>query len=255
VATLTTPPRTPDDARLRGPARVRELWKRFRNEKADPEPFYSMLASEAVAKLEARHGPMAGKTVVDVGCGPGFYTEALRARGATVLPLEYALEELRLAGDPPAGAIVADAAHMPFRSAGVDAVFCSNMLEHASDTEGVLADIERILRPGGWAYVSWTNWYSPWGGHDITPYQFLGPKLGPRLYERRHGPPPKNVPGEGLFPVHVGPTLRLVRDRPGLRLDRAEPRYWSWASFLTKVPGAREVLCWNCVIHLTKVGP
>ncbi len=38
---------------------------------------------------------------------------------------------------------------------------------------------------------------------------------------------PRNRPGVALFPVHVGPTLRFVKARPGLRVDRAEPRYWS----------------------------
>lgn len=249
-----SPTAIPLEPRLGGLARIRELWRRFRNEKEDPTPFYSMLARETVAKLERRHGPVSGRTVLDLGCGPGFYTDAFRALGARVVPLDGAFEELCLTGDPPRGALVGDAARLPFPDESIDAVFCSSMLEHASDTDGVIAELGRVLRPRGWGYVSWTNWYSPHGGHDMTPYQFLGPNLGPRLYERRHGPPRKNRYGEGLFAVHVGPTLRMVGSSPGLRIDRAEPRYWSWASFLTRVPAAREVLCWNCVIHVTKTG-
>ena len=86
----------------------------------------------------------------------------------------------------------------------------------------------------------------------MTPYHLLGPERGPRLYERRHGPPRKNRYGEGLFAVHIGPTLRMVRARTDLRVERAEPRYWPWASFLVRIPGAREVLCWNCVLHLER---
>jgi SAM-dependent methyltransferase len=241
-----------DPSRLRGPARVRELFRRWRREQQDPAPFYTMLAAETVARLERRHGPVAGRTVVDLACGPGFYTEAFRARAARVLPLEYSLAELRLAGTPPDGAVIGDAGHLPLPDESVDAVFCSNMLEHTPDTSAVIRELARVLRVGGWGYVSWTNWYSPWGGHEMTPYHYLGTKLGPRLYERRHGIP-KNRYGEGLFPVHIGPTLRLVRDTPTLRIDRAEPRYWTWAAFLTRVPGAREVLCWNCVIHVTRL--
>ena len=36
-----------------------------------------------------------------------------------------------------------------------------------------------MLRPGGWAYMSWTNWYSPWGGHDMSPVAPPRPPLGP----------------------------------------------------------------------------
>lgn len=236
----------------RGVTRVRELWQRWRNEKEDPAPFYSMLAAETVVRLERRHGPVAGQRVLDLGCGPGFYTDAFRRTGATVIPLDGSFDELDLAGDPPDGAVLADAGRAPFPDASFDAVFCSNLLEHARDTDAIIGELARILRPGGWGYVSWTNWYSPWGGHDMTPYHFLGPERGPRLYERRHGPPRKNRYGEGLFAVHIGPTLRMVRARPDLHIERAEPRYWPWASFLIRIPGVRELLCWNCVIHLER---
>src|SRR3712207_7794860 len=32
--------------------------------------------------------------------------------------------------------------------------------------------------------------------------------------------------GEALFAVHIGPALRLVEARPGLEIERVEPRYW-----------------------------
>jgi SAM-dependent methyltransferase len=235
-----------------GLARIRRLWRLFRAEKADPAPFYETLAGETVADLERRHGSLAGKTIVDLGCGPGFYTRALRDRGAHVIPVDSDPTELTYAGEPPAGAVIADAGDLPLENASVDGAFCSNLLEHTPDAEPILREIERILRPGGWGYVSWTNWYSPWGGHDMTPYQYLGPRHGPRLYERRHGPPRKNAYGEGLWAQHIGPTLRLVRARPRLRIDRVEPRYWPRLAFLCRIPGLRELATWNCVIRVTK---
>jgi hypothetical protein len=109
-----------------------------------------------------------------------------------------------------------------------------------------------VLRPGGWAYVSFTNWWSPWGGHDISPYHYLGPRLGPRVYERWHGPPRKNRPGVELFPLHIGPTLRDLRDRPGVVVEAVEPRYWPSLRFITHVPILREVATWNCAIYLRR---
>ena len=251
ASVTTTSPETPTPP-LTGAARVRELWRRWRREKEDPEPFYSMLAAETVQRLERRYRPVAGQRVLDLGCGPGFYTTAFRRRGATVTPLDGSFDELDLTGRPPDGAVLGDAGRAPFPDASFDAVFCSNLLEHARDTAAILGEVARLLTPGGWGYVSWTNWYSPWGGHDMTPYQFLGPERGPRLYEARHGPPRKNRYGEGLFAVHIGPTLRLARAQPDLIVEHVEPRYWPWASFLPHLPAVREVLCWNCVLYLKR---
>jgi SAM-dependent methyltransferase len=239
---------------LRGAARARQLWTLFRNERDDPAPLYRLLAREAVADLERRYGPLVGRTIADLGCGPGWYTAAFRAAGAEVLPIDNSEDELRLAGDPPEGAILADAGELPLEDASVDGAFASNLLEHTPNTAAVISEIERILRPGGWGNISWTNWYSPWGGHDMSPYHLLGPRRGPRLYERLHGPPRKNGYGRGLWAVHIGPTLRIVRARPGLEIERVEPRYWPRLAFLVQVPGLREVATWNCVIRVRRRG-
>lgn len=231
---------------------MRELFALWKQEQTDPAPFYTELASDTVADLERRHGPLAGQRVLDLGCGPGFYAAAFRAAGADCVPVDASEEELRLAGEPPPGFVLADAGELPFADGTADGVFCSNLLEHTGNTADVIAEIERVLRPGGWGYISWTNWYSPWGGHDMTPYHLLGPERGSRLYERRHGPPRKNRYGEGLFPVHVGPTIRLVQARAGLEIERVEPRYWPRLSFITRVPGLRELATWNCVIRVRR---
>lgn len=241
-----------DAQRPTGLRRVRTLWRLFRAEKTDPAPFYRALAAELADELEGRYGPLAGQTLVDLGCGPGFYTEALRTKGASVIPVDNDLAEMEMVGRAPEGAIVADAAALPLEADSLDGALCSNLLEHTPDAEGVIREIERVLRPGGWGYVSWTNWYSPWGGHDMTPYQYLGPRLGPRLYERIHGPPRKNPYGAGLWARHVGPTIRLVRERPRLRIERIEPRYWPRLAFICGIPLLRELLTWNCVIRVVK---
>jgi SAM-dependent methyltransferase len=122
--------------------------------------------------------------------------------------------------------VLADAGALSLADASVDWAFCSNLLEHTPEAEPVIAEIERVLRPGGWGYISWANRYSPSGRHDMSPYHYLGPRLGPRLYERRHGAPPKKPYGAGLWARHIGPSLKLVRARPGLEIERVEACYW-----------------------------
>jgi SAM-dependent methyltransferase len=227
----------------------RELFSLFLAEKTDPLPFYEELAARTIADFPF---PVVGLTLLDLGCGPGHYTRALRRAGATVLPMDLDPAEFALPGGPPGGEMVADAGRLPIGTARVDGVFCSNMLEHTPTTEAVLDEVERVLRPGGWAWISWTNWYSPWGGHEITPFHYLGPRLGTAAHRRFRGEPRKNVPGEGLFPVHVGRTLAAVRQRPGLELVDARPRYWPRQRWLLRVPGLREVATWNCVLMMRR---
>lgn len=231
------------------------LFRLFRQEQTNPRALYEVLAERAASSIERQLGPLAGQRVADVGCGPGWYTAALRGRGADVLPIDYSEDELALAGDWPEGAIVGDAMDLPLADANLDGVFSSNMLEHVPDHEAALAEFVRVLRPGGWAYVSWTNWYSPWGGHEQTPFHYLGPELGQRVYERRHGGrAPKHVVGETLFPVHIGPVLRFLRSRRDLDVLQVEPRYWPRLRPVMRVPVLREVASWNCVVYLRKRG-
>jgi SAM-dependent methyltransferase len=230
------------------------LWRLWRRERDDPAPFYERLAATTADQLERTYGPVDGLRLLDLGCGPGFYAAVFRARGADVVAVDNDASEVELARQVVPDALRADANDLPLPDRSVDAVVCSNLLEHTPRAEPVIAEIERVLRPGGWAYISWTNWYSPWGGHDMTPYQYLGPRLGPWLYERLNGPPRKNAYGRGLWAVHIGPTLRAIRRRKGLAVEAVAPRYWPRLALVCRVPVLRELLTWNCVVRVRKRG-
>jgi len=223
----------------------------FLAEKTEPRPFYEALATRTVDSFPFT---LEGARVLDLGCGPGYYSRALRSAGAVVTGVDADQGEVGDTEGEVGASLLADARTLPFEAGTFDGVFCSNMLEHAPDTSRIFDEIERVLRPGGWAWVSWTNWYSPWGGHDITPFHYLGPQRGLAAYRRLRGEPRKNIPGEGLFPVHVGKTLADVRRRPRLRLLEALPRYYPSQRWIVTVPGLREVLTWNCVLLLERSG-
>ena len=233
---------TPPSGRTR-----RQMFKPFLAEKRDPAPFYEALATQTVGSFPFE---LAGMKILDLGCGPGHFSRALSDAGATVLAVDFDPVEL---ASGPTDAVAADAHRLPLADGAVDGVFCSNMLEHAPGTPAVFDEIARVLKPGGWAWVSWTNWYSPWGGHEITPFHYLGPRLGLAAYRSMKGEPRKNVPGEGLFPVHIGSTLALLRRQQRLRLMDAYPRYYPSQRWIVRVPGVREVFTWNCVLLLERV--
>src|ERR1700757_5112535 len=174
------------------------LFRLFRAEQSDPEKFYASLAEDAVQQV-AEHAELSGRTVVDVGGGGGWFTAAFRARGAHCYLFEPDPAELRL----PAGAVVADGYWLPVRDGGADVTFSSNVLEHVSDPMGLVEEMIRVTRPGGLVYLSFCNWYSPWGGHEMSPWHYLGSGYASRRYLRRHRRQPKHECGVNLFRVHV----------------------------------------------------
>jgi SAM-dependent methyltransferase len=237
-----------------GLARSWSLFRLFLREQTDPATFYRSLARDAVSQLAA-YGETAGKTVVDVGGGAGYFTAEFRARGADCFLFEPDPAELFADGGPAEGAVLADGYWLPVRDGGADICFSSNVLEHVSDPIGLIGEMIRITRPGGLIYLSFCNWYSPWGGHEMSPWHFLGPRFARRRYRRRHGREPKHLVGATLYPVHIGPTLRLVRSLRDVEIVDARPRYYPrWCRPVVRVPWLREVLTWNLLLILRRTG-
>ncbi|MGH3069728.1 MAG: class I SAM-dependent methyltransferase [Streptosporangiaceae bacterium] len=229
------------------------LFRLFLAEQTDPEKFYASLAEDAVQQV-AEHCELGGRTVVDVGGGGGWFTAAFRARGANGYLFEPDPAELHYRAEPPAGAVVADGYWLPVRDAGADVVFSSNVLEHVTDPIGLIEEMIRATRPGGLVYLSFTNWYSPWGGHEMSPWHYLGPGYAERRYIRRHRREPKHRCGVNLFPVHVGPVLRAMRARPDVEIVEARPRYYPrWCRPLIRLPGLREVATWNLLLIMRRI--
>jgi SAM-dependent methyltransferase len=243
-----------DQAASSGLLRSVRLFRLFLAEQTDPETFYTSLAEDAVRQV-AEHCELGGRMVVDVGGGGGWFTAAFRARGANSYLFEPDPAELRSRAGTPAGAVVADGYWLPVRDGGADVAFSSNVLEHVPDPMGLIEEMIRVTRPGGLVYVSFCNWYSPWGGHEMSPWHYLGPGYAERRYVRRHRREPKHRCGVNLFPVHIGPVLRAVRDRPDVEIVDARPRYYPrWCRVLVRLPGLREVATWNLMLIMRRVG-
>ena len=233
--------------------RMLRLLRLFRTEQSEPEKFYRELAADSVAQL-TRYTALSGQLVLDVGGGPGHFTMAFLAQGARCVLVEPDAAELRAGGRPPPGAVRGDGMRLPIADAVMDVCFSSNVLEHVPDPAQMIAEMVRVTRPGGVIYLAFTNWYSPWGGHEMAPWHYLGAGYAERRYRQRNHKPAKNKPGTGLFPVHVGPTLRGIRARRDVVVLDAVPRYYPrWTRFVLAVPGLREVVTWNLLLVLRPV--
>jgi SAM-dependent methyltransferase len=235
-----------------GLVRSVRLFRLFLREQADPGLFYTALARDALGQL-AVYGDPAGKTVVDVGGGPGYFTKEFRAAGANCYLFELERDELLKGGDAPEGSVLADGYWLPVRDGSADICFSSNVLEHVADPVGLLGEMVRATRADGLIYLSFTNWYSPWGGHEMSPWHYLGARYAERRYRERHGREPKHHVGSTLYRLHIGATLRMARSLRGAEIIDVLPCYYPrWCRFVVWIPVLREVLTWNLLLVLRR---
>jgi SAM-dependent methyltransferase len=228
------------------------LFREFRYEQPDPARFYTALAQDSAAQV-GQYADLGGALLLDVGGGPGYFRDAFRAAGATYLALDSDVGELAGAGDIGAGTVIGSGMQLPFADDCVDVCYSSNVLEHVPDPWRMAEEMVRVTRPGGLAFISYTTWYGPWGGHETAPWHFLGGRRARRRYAARHGHEPKNKYGESLFRVTVADGLRWARTQQRAEVVHLLPRYnpW-WSRWLLHVPGVREVVTWNLVLVLRK---
>jgi 2-polyprenyl-6-hydroxyphenyl methylase/3-demethylubiquinone-9 3-methyltransferase len=109
--------------------------------------------------------PLAGKRVLDVGCGGGILADSMARRGADVLGIDLSSKPLKVAQ---LHAIEAGTPRVAYREVAVealaeempetfDAVTCMEMLEHVPDPGAIVAACSKLLKPGGWAFFSTIN--------------------------------------------------------------------------------------------------
>lgn len=111
-----------------------------------------------------------GGVCVEVGTGGGYYTEALDRRlgpKATFVTLDLSpahllrVRERSRAGGGSVHGVCADGTRLPFADESIDCLFYSYSFEEIPDTEGALAEITRVVRPGGsvvmfvWRPIAW----------------------------------------------------------------------------------------------------
>lgn len=259
------------------------LLRSFPKEQSDPDVFYSGLARDTVELVAdlwedsgcgagagagdgagaagpggAGHdaagpggGRLPGLTVLDVGGGPGYFSEAYAAEGARYVSVEPDVGEMAAAGITQVGSVRGSGMALPIRTDSVDICISSNVAEHVPEPWTMAEEMCRVTRPGGLVVVSYTLWYGPFGGHEMGLTHYLGGERARRLYERSHGHPPKNYYGESLFEVGCAEGLDWARGTDSADLLAAFPRYHPrWAWWFVRVPGLREVLVSNLVLVL-----
>jgi SAM-dependent methyltransferase len=229
------------------------LLRAFRTEQTAPESFYTFLAEDTVLQLGG-YADLDGRVVADVGGGPGFFVRELGRAGALSFCVDADSGEMAALGPPENGSIVGSAVCLPLASGAVDVCLSSNVLEHVKDWRTMLAEMVRVTKPGGIIFVTFTNWLSPYGGHETAPWHYLGGERAVARYQRRYGKLPKNRYGYSLHPVSVREVLGWARSVPEAVVVDAVPRYLpGWTRPLLRAPVLREFLTWNLLLVLRRV--
>lgn len=192
------------------------------------------------AVFERAFGPqfwsrIAGKEVLDLGCGDGAHVLALAAHGAAhatgldILPAFHLAERTAIARGYPVSFIGAATTALP--DAAFDVVFSHDSFEHFDDPAHVLAEMVRLTRPGGRLMIKFgPPWRNPWGRHmsgtirrDRPWIHLIVPERSiMRVHSVYHDQPISehyaDLPG-GMNKMTVGRFQRLLQRQPGLRLE------------------------------------
>jgi SAM-dependent methyltransferase len=143
---------------------------------------------------------------LDLGCGPGLYAGILGDTGRRVVGVDISRDQLRLAKAREVVA-AADASHLPFRDRSFDDVACIWVHGDLDDLPAVLAEVARVLRPGGRLLL--------FGVHPCF--------NGPRVENRDDGgrivhPTYRHSGWHHRAPWWSDAGIRAWRQRPGARL-------------------------------------
>ena len=133
----------------------------------DPESEFRPLHQINPLRLDWIAGlvPLAGKRVLDVGCGGGILSDSMARRGASVLGIDLASKPLKVAQ---LHAMEAGTTGVSYREvaaealaaespAAFDVVTCMEMLEHVPDPASTVRACARLAKPGGWVFLSTLN--------------------------------------------------------------------------------------------------
>lgn len=199
--------------------------------------FYRALHRHLERELAASLGAAKAR-VLDAGCGTGGLIRRLQGRhagwqweGVDFEPLACELARIRSGAEILEGSVTA----LPFPAASFDAVVCSDVLYHLDDDEGALAEMRRVLRPGGAVVINVPAHRWLWSYHDVTVHgrrRYERPELIEKLTRagfqrvrathwnllplplvlarRKLLPPPRSGSDVRLYPVPVEAALRAA---------------------------------------------
>ncbi len=169
-------------------------------------------AKKVLAILEDAVGDLSDKHLLDIGCSAGIMTNCYAKKFGRVTGTDIDMPAIAFAASADeAGClswVVADSQCLPFPESSFDVVTCTHIYEHVPDARLLMAEIFRVLRPGGACFFSAGNRLSLIEPHYRLPLLSVIPKWMAHVYLR--------IVGRGKYYYETHLTYwglrRLVRD-------------------------------------------
>ncbi|MHA6764020.1 class I SAM-dependent methyltransferase [Streptacidiphilus sp. PAMC 29251] len=105
---------------------------------------------------------------LDIGAAGGGNTQVLRSHGWKAIAVEYGTEGAEVARDRGLTVIRADARQLPIADRTVDLVVAFDILEHIVEDGQAMAEMHRVVRPGGTVLIAVPCDMRLWSAHDVA---------------------------------------------------------------------------------------
>ncbi len=204
--------------------------------------FQRFQASLIIKDLE-RYNIRAAKRFLDIGSGIGGYIYEFAERYPNTLfvsldlnPLPFAQEKYK---NKNIFTIRGDASQSPIKNKSFDFVFASSVIEHVNNQSDFLKSISNIT--SSIAYISFPPFYSPVGGHSISPLHYLPGELPFKIYSKFYKQKYSSFKNYGLVKTTLESMENLVKSH--FQILEIKPRFFNTLKPLIKIPLLREYVC------------
>ncbi len=178
-----------------------------------------------LAVTEMPFGDLAGKTVLEIGSGGGAHSALFKRQGARVISVDITPQrvvstalKLRLLQGAESVAFQADAENLPFADDSFDIVYSNGVLHHSSNTNQCIAEVHRVLKPGGQAVLMLYSRHSSHYWTNIVPRAILRGAIFGRPEEHWVG---RVTEGRPVFAGAFNPVTRVYSARQLSKLMHA----------------------------------
>ncbi|MHA1632461.1 MAG: class I SAM-dependent methyltransferase [Candidatus Freyarchaeota archaeon] len=190
--------------------------------------FLGVKRGELLLDLLERFSPTRGRFFLDVGCGAGGLAIAFTKRSLATVAFDVDpryLEVARVWGEEEGvelNLLLASGENMPFRGGSFDFVACSDLIEHVHNPDKLAEEVARVLRSGGFLYLTCPNRISPrlvWrDNHYLLPFFTLLPRRMADCYVKAT----KRGESNEVFFLPTYPRLVKMFEKVGVKLYSRE---------------------------------
>ena len=128
-------------------------WNTFRKTQLDSHTGVPVSRERLFGESRWTPADLAGKRVLDVGCGAGRFAEVALSAGAYLVAMDYSTAVdacfANLGGHPRLSVVQADVHHLPFGPDSFDYIYCLGVLQHTADARRTVLALAPPLKPGG----------------------------------------------------------------------------------------------------------